>query len=58
MQNYTYDYSDYYTKTFVFVQSSGIGKSRLADAFGENCLMINFILYTDNGYPLSNTEIL
>lgn len=33
-----------HAKTLVFVQSSGMGKSRLADAFGESCLMINYIL--------------
>lgn len=51
MQDCIIDCSDYYAKTFVFVQSSGMGKSRLADAFGKICLMINFILRKDDGYP-------
>ncbi len=58
MRDCTHDCSDYYAKTFVFVQSSGMGKSRLADAFGESCLMINFILREDDGYPPGDTEIL
>lgn len=58
MRDCTQDCSDYYTKTFVFVQSSGMGKLRLADAFGKSCLTINFILREDDGYPPDDTEIL
>lgn len=52
------DSTDYYANTLVFVQSSGMGKSRLADAFSESCLMINYILCKDDGYPPSDSEIL
>ncbi|KAI9780336.1 MAG: hypothetical protein M1839_006759 [Geoglossum umbratile] len=53
------DKSDYYSKTMVFIQSSGMGKSRLADTFGKFCLMINFILHEQgDGYPLPDSEIL
>lgn len=58
MQDCITDCPDYYVKTFVFVQSSGMGKSRLADAFGKNCLMINFILCKDDGYPPGDSKIL
>jgi hypothetical protein len=49
----------YYAKTLIFVQSSGMGKSRLADAFGEYCPMINFILREKGtvGYPPADAEI-
>jgi hypothetical protein len=53
--------SRYYSKTLVFVQSSGMGKSRLADAFGESCCpMINFVLREEgtHGYPPADGEIL
>ncbi|KIX00387.1 uncharacterized protein Z518_10526 [Rhinocladiella mackenziei CBS 650.93] len=54
------DVSKYYAKTLVFVQSSGMGKSRLADAFGQCCLMINFILRESgtSGFPPPDEEIL
>ena len=50
----------YYSKTLVFLQSSGVGKSRLADAFGETCLMVSFNLRREGtiGYPPADTEIL
>ncbi|KAI9760436.1 MAG: hypothetical protein M1840_002414 [Geoglossum simile] len=50
---------EYYSKTLVFLQSSGAGKSRLADAFGETCLMISFNLRREGtiGYPPADTEI-
>jgi len=50
---------EYYAKTLVFVQSSGMGKSRLADAFGEVCPMINFILRDprSSGFPPPDKEI-
>ena len=48
----------YYAKTLVFVQSSGMGKSRLADAFGTTCPMINFILRKDSvGYPPTDDQV-
>lgn len=50
--------TDYYAKTLVFVQSSAMGKSKLMNAFGESCLMINYIFRKDNGYPLGNSKIL
>ncbi|KAI9769305.1 MAG: hypothetical protein M1839_003756 [Geoglossum umbratile] len=43
----------------VFIQSSGMGKSRLADTFGRFCPMINFILREQGeGYPPPDSEIL
>ncbi|QKX63245.1 uncharacterized protein TRUGW13939_10414 [Talaromyces rugulosus] len=50
----------YYGKSVVFVQSSGMGKSRLADKFGETNLMINFVLREPDttGYPPADPEIL
>jgi hypothetical protein len=52
--------TQYYSRTLVFVQSSGLGKSRLADTFGKSCPMINFILREDGtrGYPPADSEIL
>ena len=49
----------YYAKTLVFVQSSGMGKSRLADAFGQLCPMITFILRDPetSGFPPPDEEI-
>ena len=35
MRDYVNNESPYYAKTLVFVQSSGIDKSRLADSFGR-----------------------
>ncbi|KAI9772958.1 MAG: hypothetical protein M1840_008840 [Geoglossum simile] len=58
MQHCIDDKSAYYAKILVFVQSSGMGKSRLVDAFGESCPMINFILRENEGYPLGDGEIL
>jgi hypothetical protein len=50
----------HYAKTLIFVQSSGMGKSRLADAFGEECPMINFVLREEGtlGYPPADSEVL
>jgi hypothetical protein len=52
--------SRFYGKILIFVQSSGMGKSRLADKLGETHLMINFILRDENttGYPPPDHEIL
>ncbi|KAI9763888.1 MAG: hypothetical protein M1839_006121 [Geoglossum umbratile] len=53
------DKSEYYAKTIVFVQSSGMGKSRLADMFGRFCPMINFILREKgDGYPPPDSKII
>ncbi|KIX08960.1 uncharacterized protein Z518_00038 [Rhinocladiella mackenziei CBS 650.93] len=54
------DVSKYFSNTLVFVQSSGMGKSRLADAFGQRCPMINFILRESgtSGFPPPDEEIL
>jgi hypothetical protein len=50
----------YYAKTLVFVQSSGMGKSRLVDSFGQVCPMINFILREEEttGFPPADPDIL
>lgn len=58
MQNCIHDCPDYYAKSFVFVQSSKIGKSRLTNTFGKSCPMINFILCKDDGHPFGDTKIL
>jgi len=59
MQDCVSEKQPYYARTLVFVQSSGMGKSRLADKFGESCPMINFILRDeDDGYPPADPEIL
>ena len=49
-----------YSRTLTFVQSSGMGKSRLADTFGETCPMINYVLRPEKatGFPPSDSEIL
>ncbi|KIX02497.1 uncharacterized protein Z518_08438 [Rhinocladiella mackenziei CBS 650.93] len=54
------DVNEYYANTLVFVQSSGMGKSRLADAFGQLCPMINFVLREPGttGFPPPDGEIL
>jgi hypothetical protein len=50
----------FYAKTKIFVQSSGMGKSRLADAFGKECPMVNFVLREERtlGYPPADSEVL
>jgi hypothetical protein len=50
----------FYAKTLIFVQSSGMGKSRLADAFGKECPMVNFVLREEGtlGYPPPDGEVL
>ena len=44
----------------MFLQSSGMGKSRLADAFGQGCPMINYVLREEGtlGFPPADDEIL
>ncbi|KAI9779500.1 MAG: hypothetical protein M1839_007308 [Geoglossum umbratile] len=52
------DTSEYYAKTLVFVQSSGMGKSRLADSFGRICPMISFVLREHgDGYPPPDHQV-
>ena len=50
---------DYYARTLVFIQSSGMGKSRLADSFGKTCPMINFTLGErgTRGFPTEDHRI-
>ncbi|KAI9763810.1 MAG: hypothetical protein M1840_009064 [Geoglossum simile] len=49
---------EYYAKTLVFVQSSGVGKSRLADSFGRICPMISFVLRGEgDGYPPPDHQV-
>ena len=48
----------FYAKTLIFVQSSGMGKSRLADAFGEECRMIILREEGTLGYPPADGEAL
>jgi hypothetical protein len=49
-----------YARTLLFVQSTGMGKSRLADKFGEMCPMINFTLGEAKAkcYPPVDSEVL
>lgn len=48
-----------YAKTLLLVQSTGMGKSRLADKFGETCPMINFTLGREDSkcYPPVDEEV-
>ena len=48
-----------YAKTLLLVQSTGMGKSRLADKFGETCPMINFTLGREDFkcYPPVDEEV-
>jgi hypothetical protein len=58
MKDCVNDTSMYYAKTLVFVQSSGMGKSRLADSFGRICPMINFVLRENgDGYPMPDHQV-
>jgi hypothetical protein len=51
--------NDYYSKSLLFVQSSGTGKSRLADAFGEICPMVSYVIRKDPfGFPPRDDEVL
>jgi hypothetical protein len=51
---------EFYARTLVFLQSSGMGKSRLADAFGQECPMINYVLREKGtlGFPPADDDIL
>ena len=53
------DGSKIYSKTLLLVQSTGMGKSRLADKFGETCPMINFTLGREDFkcYPPVDKEV-
>lgn len=59
-QYHLFDMREYYAKTLVFVQSSGMGKSRLADTLGQLTPMISFVLREPgtSGYPPPDDEIL
>lgn len=48
-----------YAKTLLLVQSTGMGKSRLADKLGETCPMINFTFGKENFkcYPPVDEEV-
>ena len=52
--------NEFYARTLVFIQSSGMGKSRLADAFGQSSPMINYVLREKGtlGYPPTDHDIL
>lgn len=52
--------NEFYSRTLVFFQSSGTRKSRLADAFGQSCLIVNYVLRERDtfGYPPADDEIL
>jgi hypothetical protein len=54
------DRDEFYARTLVFLQSSGMGKSRLADAFGQGCPMINYVLREERtmGFPPADNDIL
>ena len=51
---------EFYSRTLIFLQSSGVGKSRLADTFGQSCPMINYVLREKGavGFPPADDEIL
>ncbi|KAK2784946.1 hypothetical protein FQN53_008132 [Emmonsiellopsis sp. PD_33] len=52
--------SKYYAKVIPFIQSSGMGKSRLADELGKICPMVNYIVRTPSqapGFPDADREI-
>jgi hypothetical protein len=50
---------NYYSKSLLFLQSSGTGKSRLADAFGEICPMVSYVIRKDQfGFPPRDDEVL
>jgi hypothetical protein len=58
MRDCVNDRSKYYARTLVFVQSSGMGKSRLADSFGRICPMINFVLREKgDGYLIPDHQV-
>jgi hypothetical protein len=50
----------FYSRTLIFLQSSGVGKSRLADTFGQSCPMINYVLREKDavGFPPADDKIL
>lgn len=49
---------EYYSKSLLFIQSSGAGKSRLVDEFGLVCPLANYVLRDlDTGYPPSDRKV-
>jgi hypothetical protein len=51
--------NNYYSKSLLFVQSTGTGKSRLADAFSEICPMVSYVIRKDQfGFPPRDDEVL
>jgi len=58
--NWTNDYSMYYSKSIPIIQSSGMGKSRLADEMGKTNFQFAFVFrsYGDTGYPPGDPEII
>jgi len=57
--NWTSDYAISYSKSINIVQSSGMGKSRLADEMGKKNFQFAFVFRNpgDTGYPPGDTEI-
>jgi len=57
--NWTSDYADGYSKSINIFQSSGMGKSRLADEMGKKNFQFAFVFRNpgDTGYPPGDTEI-
>jgi len=48
----------YYAKTIAFTQSSGTGKSRLANEFGQHCPLVFFVLRKPGtGFPPADVNI-
>lgn len=49
---------DFYSKSLLFVQSSGTGRPRLADAYGKLCPMVTYVLRNENyGFPPADRKI-
>ena len=49
----------YYSKSLAFIQSSGVGKSRLADEYGGDVPMVTYVLRSalEDGYPPADRAI-
>lgn len=48
----------YYAKTIAFTQSSGAGKSRLANEFGQHCPLVFFVLREPGtGFPPADVQV-
>lgn len=51
-------YRKYYSKTLTFMQSSGTGKSRLANEYGMICPMITYVIRDPaTGFPPSDEKV-